>query len=534
MAGINEVIVKLVADMREFNAKIGEAGHTVKEFGKEADTMGGKWKSLGSKMSTGILMGVGGALAYGTEEAYKFNESLDAIINQSGASIEEVDKLKKKIIDVSNATGYSAESLSGAALQIEKAGIRGQAAYDLLSNAAMGARITGGQVADITKTIIAVQTLQIAKGESVAQITATLVEANKMHLGSLDSLATVLQGKVGAALATYGVNLNEAAAVAGIASKAGITNQRSMVSLANSLSSLENPTKAQDLALKSLGLSSAGLTREMHKPDGLIQVLQTLSDTAKRTGKPVGEIAAQIFGKGGAGTATVLINNIKDLSSAYKTLAGSNPSTLQAQFDETMKQLGPQLQKAGTNLNNALLNVGELILPGVAKVAGWVASFASAINNNKTLRDVLGGGLLLAAGVALAVKIKGAFDAVKSLFTGSALTVNTDATAANTAALEANTIALGGEAVSGGLGRAGKALGGVTASSALGFAALPAAAALGFYFAASSGPKTAPKYLPQPGTSIGGYGRGRADLLHPTDWRAGSKTTTKHTVRITH
>jgi len=251
------------------------------------------------------------------------------------------------------------------------------------------------------------------------------VQANKMHLGSLDSLTQVLNGKVGAALATYGVNLNEAAAVAGIASKAGITNSRSMVSLANSLGALENPTKAQDLALKSLGLSSAGLTLEMHKPDGLIQVLQTLADTAKRTGKPVGEIAAQIFGKGGAGTATVLINNIKDLSSAYKTLAGSNPSTLQAQFQQTMTQLGPQLQKAGANFNNALLNVGELILPGVAKVAGWVASFASAINSNKTLRDLLGGTLAAAALLAVASKVKNAFDAVKSIFTGSQQTIQT-------------------------------------------------------------------------------------------------------------
>ena len=458
MAGINEVIVKLVADMREFNAKIGEAGTTVKEFGKEADTMGGKWKSLGSKMSTGILMGVGGALAYGTEQAFKFNESLDAIINQSGASAEEVDYLKKKIIDVSNATGYSADSLSGAALQIEKAGIRGKAAYDLLSNAAMGARITGGQVADITKTIIGVQTLQIAKGESVAQITETLVQANKMHLGSLDSLTQALSGKVGAALATYGVNLNEAAAVAGIASKAGITNSRSMVSLANSLGALENPTKAQDKALHALGLSSAGLTSEMHKPDGLIQVLKTLADTAQKTGKPVGEIAAQIFGKGGAGTATVLINNIKDLSSAYQTLAGSNPKTLQAQFQETMTQLGPQLQKAGANLNNALLNVGELILPGVSKVAGWVASFASAINSNKTLRDVLGGTLFAGVVLSVVVKLKSAFDAVKSLFTGGQQSIQTgllQQIATNTAA----TAAEGGSGAVGGVEGVGRKFG---------------------------------------------------------------------------
>ena len=450
MAGINEVVVRLVADMKEFQAKMGEAGHTVKEFGKEADTMGGKWKAIGSKLSTGVLMGVGGALVYGTEQAYKFNESLDAIVNQSGATVEEVDKLRGKIIEVSNATGYSADSLSGAALQIEKAGFRGKAAYDLLSNAAMAARITGGQVADVTKTIIGVQTLQIAKGESVAQITATLVEANKMHLGSLDSLTTALTGKVGAALSAYGVNLNEAAAVAGIASKAGITNARSMVSLANSLGAIQNPTKAQDLALKSLGLSSANLTKEMHRPDGLIEVMKTLAETAQRTGKPVSEVAAAVFGKAGAGTATVLINNIKGLSSAYKTLAGSNPTTLQAQFQETMKQLGPQLQTAGTNLNNALLNVGQAILPAVSKIAGWVASFAGAINSNATLRQVLGGTLFAGVVLSVAVKLKSAFDAVKGLFTGGAQAANTVATDANTAALEANTIALGGESVVGG------------------------------------------------------------------------------------
>ena len=270
MAGINEVVVRLVADMKEFQAKMGEAGHTVKEFGKEADTMGGKWKAIGSKLSTGVLMGVGGALVYGTEQAYKFNESLDAIVNQSGATVEEVDKLRGKIIEVSNATGYSADSLSGAALQIEKAG---------------------------------------------------------------------------------------------------------------------------------------------------------------------------------AGTATVLINNIKGLSSAYKTLAGSNPTTLQAQFQETMKQLGPQLQKAGTNLNNALLNVGQAILPAVSKIAGWVASFAGAINSNATLRQVLGGTLFAGVVLSVAVKLKSAFDAVKGLFTGGAQAANTVATDANTAALEANTIALGGESV---------------------------------------------------------------------------------------
>ena len=65
---------------------------------------------------------------------------------------------------------------------------------------------------------------------------------------------------------------------------------------------------------------------------------------------------------------------------------------------------------------------------------------------------MFGVGAATAFALALGVKLKKAFDAVKGLFGSSVLAANTTSTAANTAALEANTVALGGKAA-GGIGK---------------------------------------------------------------------------------
>lgn len=439
--GVNDIVVSVFADMRQFEAGMGKATSSIRAFAGEADTVGGRVATMGTKIANAIAVGVGGALVYGVREAYKYNEALDAIANQSGASASEIDYLKGKIFDVSNATGFSATTLADAALQIEKAGIRGAAAYGMLNDAAEAARITGGQVTDVVQTIVSAQTLQIAKGESVAQITATLVAANRLHLGSMDSLVSMLQGPVASRLAEYGVNLQEATSFLDIGSKAGLTNARSLNAMLTALGKLENPTKSQNALLEKYGLSAQLLTNIMKQPDGLIQVMERLRTVAAQTGTPVSALANAVFGSGGGGAAaSAFINNAGALVNVYKQLAGANPATLQAQFQDTMKQLGPQLDKAGANLNNALLNVGEAILPDVAKVTGWVATFASALNSNQTLRDVLGGGALLIAGGVVANKIYSAFQAVKSIFTGTeqaAQTTLLQAIADNTAALVA-------------------------------------------------------------------------------------------------
>jgi TP901 family phage tail tape measure protein len=443
---MNDVVVKLFADIREFKAKMEEAGNATKKFGDTTSASSGRATKALNAMSNAVLVGVGGAMVFAVKSAYDFQEGLDNLKNAAGLTEKQTKALGKQILDVSNTTGVSAKNITGAFTAVEQAGLRGKAAYDTVNAAAKASVITGQDVAGIAKTIVAVQTLQISKGQSVADITGQIVKANQMHVGSLDQLQTVLQGKVGASLALFGVNLAQAAAISDITSRAGMTTARSFVTLSTAVSKLEHPTKATDLALKSMGLSSQKIATDAKKPGGFLNVLDDLHKAAVRTGQSNGAIATALFGASGAATASVLLNNLNQLKDVTAQIGSGSGKTLQKGFlNVVTTQLAPQINLLKTNLQNAFISAGQFLLPGVSAIVGWADSFFKLLKDSPGWRHVFGEAAILAVGTAFAVKVKNAFQAIKGLFGTSVEAANTAATKLNTDAIVALTDVMGGK-----------------------------------------------------------------------------------------
>ena len=476
------VVVELLADGREFKKTMAEAGGQLEVLGDKAKTTSEKLSSMGSKFATGYLTVVGGALIYGTKLAFDYQKSIEDIGLQSGASAEEVDRLKKAVMDQSNLTVQSTKDIAAAYMEVEKAKISGAAADAIVNAAGKAANITGGKTVDIAKSIIGVQTLQVAKGMDVASIADIMVNANKRHLGSLESLTAGLTGKVGASLALHNVGLKDSIAITDELSNAQFTNSRAINTFAASIGKLEAPNKGMLDTMKKLGVSSDMVRRTMAGPDGLVNTLSYLASVASKTGQGTGSLSSALFG-GGAGAANVLIANASKVQDIVKGLGGSGKD-LNSQFGGFLKLPDAQIKQFKTTLSNALTSVGLVILPVAEKVLGWVNGFATKLKDNAALRTALE--ITVGAGFAasLAIKIKGVFDTVKSLFTGTAITANTAAETLNTAALEANTLAQGvggavgaAEGAAGAVGAAGAAEGGVGAAGAL---ATPIGAVAGF------------------------------------------------------
>ena len=409
MAGLlPPVIATLIADTKEYQAKMAEAEATMTKFGTSSMTTGEKMTAFGKKATTAVA-GVGIAMvAYGVEKALKYNEALDKIQNQAGASASELDYLKGVILTVSSQTAISSDQIAGAFLQVEKAGIRGAAAYKLVDNAAKAAAITGGDVAAIATTIVAAQSLQITKGQSVAQVTDTLVKANQNHIGSLDNLVGLLKGKVGGALAAYGINLGEAAAVSDVASKAGYTNARSMMTLATGLGKVENPTTAQTKALKALGINADALARTARHPGtGLIDTLKALEVQSKKTGVPLEKLISVTFGSGAVGLVSALAKQLPALTSLNTSLQSSSAKGLDTAFGITSEQLNYKIQKIKTQLTNALTGIGITLLPTVATLAGVVTTVTAYLQKHPIAMTFLSDSLVAAIGLALSTKLAG-------------------------------------------------------------------------------------------------------------------------------
>jgi len=403
------VIATLIADTKEYMAKMTEAQAKMGEFGVASETTGGKMAAFGKKATTAVAAVGVAMVAYGVDKALQYTEALDKIQNQAGASASEIDYLKGVILQVSNQTAISSDQISNAFLQVEKAGIRGAAAYNLVDNAAKAAAITGGDVASIATTIVAAQSLQITKGESVAQVTATLVKANQNHIGSLDNLVGLLKGRVGGALAAYGINLGEAAAVSDVASKAGYTNSRSMTTLATGLGKVENPTKASTKAMAALGINAEDLARKARTPGtGLIDVLKALEDQSKKTGVPLEKLVTATFGYGSVGLVSALAKQLPALQALNTSLQGASQQSLNTAFGITQSQLAFKIAQIKTQLTNALTGVGLLLLPTISDVANWVTNTTAYLQKHPLVSSIASDAALTAFGLALSTKVAGA------------------------------------------------------------------------------------------------------------------------------
>ena len=452
MAGLlPPVVATLIADTKEYSAKMTEAQAKMGEFGVASETTGGKITAFGKKATTAVA-GVGIAMvAYGVEKALKYNDALDKIQNQAGASASELDYLKGVILTVSSQTAISSDQIAGAFLQVEKAGIRGAAAYNLVDNAAKAAAITGGDVATIATTIVAAQSLQITKGQSVAQITDTLVKANQNHIGSLDDLVGLLKGKVGGALAAYGINLGEAAAVADVASKAGYTNARSMTTLATGLGKVENPTTAQSKALKALGINADALARTARHPGtGLIDTLKALEVQSRKTGVPLEKLISVTFGSGAVGLVSALAKQIPQLSALNASLQSSSAKGLDTAFGITSKQLSFKIEQIKTQLTNALTGIGIMLLPTITQVANWVTTTTAYLQKHPLVQRIVSDAAISLFAAAIISKLSGWVRTITSVTTSAETTTLVAQSVTQISLLTdiaANTLAMAGELV---------------------------------------------------------------------------------------
>jgi TP901 family phage tail tape measure protein len=408
MSFLPPVIATLIADTKEYMAKMTEAQAKMGEFGKTSMTTAEKMTAFGKQATTAVA-GVGVAMiAYGVDKALKYNEALDKIQNQAGASASEIEYLKGVILNVSNQTAISSDLIANAFLQVEKAGIRGAAAYKLVDNAAKAAAITGGDVAAIATTIVAAQALQITKGQSVAQVTDTLVKANQNHIGSLDNLVGLLKGRVGGALAAYGINLGEAASVADIAAKAGYNNARSMTTLATGLGKVENPTKTQTKALAALGINADELARKARTPGtGLIDTLKALEVQSQKTGVPLEKLVTATFGAGAVGLVSALAKQLPALTALNTSLQSSSSQGLATAFGITSSQLNFKIAQIKTQLTNALTGIGITFLPTVAALANVVTTVTAYLQKHPVAMTFLTDSVSAAIGLALSTKIAG-------------------------------------------------------------------------------------------------------------------------------
>lgn len=242
----------------------------------QADTALKKFGGVVGQVATAAVAAIGGISIAATKMAAEFETEFAKIQGLVGVSVDELGELEDAARRLGPQFGKSANEAAEALFFITSAGLRGEAAINVLEASLKGAAIGLGD----TKTIADLATSAVnAYGESQldgAKAVDVLTEA--VRLGKLEPAE--LAGAMGAVL-PLASNLNVSFAEVGAAlagmSKTGTDASTAATQLRQILATLAKPTVEADEALANMGMSAAGL-REQIIEEGLFATLETLTD----------------------------------------------------------------------------------------------------------------------------------------------------------------------------------------------------------------------------------------------------------------
>lgn len=418
MHEVGDLVVRLIADIREFMGKMDEAEAKVGEFATVSEKSSARFGKAMSKISSAVV-GVGAVIVgYGLKAAYDYGKAIEKIGFQSGASEAEVNRLKKHILDLSVATASSATELAGSYVLIEQAGFRRAKADEIAVNAAKLAKLTNTDLATSTKDLIAVQALQLNGSKSAAETTAMLVELNRNHVGTLEDLSNLFGGKLSATMKTFGISTASAGAGIEAITKHGIAANVATQGLTVGMTKLLTPSAKIDKSLHAIGLSQRRIADDLHKPNGLFVALSDMKTHLIAAGVPAkdfGGYISSLAGARGAAGLGVMMQYLDEMKKAYPDLLNS-----QQKFDEAWSkfQQTPEFKfdKLKSEFNKAMIQVGNVVLPVVIDVANAFLNAQKYFDKHPLVSQLaLDAALAVFAG-ALAVKMSGAGIALATAF----------------------------------------------------------------------------------------------------------------------
>jgi TP901 family phage tail tape measure protein len=370
---------KAVADNAVAQAEKESAAHDA-----SMSKLSSSLKTFGGTMTKYITVPVIAAVAAGTDFAIKYEKQIELIHTQAGASTAEMEHMKTAVLELAPSTQQGPVKLAEALFQLVSVGEHGATAMGNLKAASMGAAMGNADLEQTTSALAAATTAYNLKAGSAKTTMATLdatVGVGKMRMEELvESLGSGILNASSAA----GVSLRSLGAAVAVMTDRGTPATRTMTYLRQAIYYLANEsTKPAIESLEKIGLTSKQVSETLSSPDGLSNVVKLLSEHLQGLDKGERIEVLKNLG-GGARSATGLIamvdalgNQTSNVEEKYNKI-GELSKTFGARVADQEKTLSGELSKAWSSIQTALVQVGQVVAPVLAEIAGYVAKGAEA------------------------------------------------------------------------------------------------------------------------------------------------------------
>jgi TP901 family phage tail tape measure protein len=423
MGFLPPVVATLIADTKEYTAKMDAAQIKMGELGVEAETTGGKLSSFANKAATGIVAAGVAAAVLSAKMATDFQSSMTLLVTGAGEAQKNIEMVSQGILAMAGTVGQTPKALADGMYLIESAGYHAAAGLTVLKAAAEGAAVGNAQlttVAGALTTVMHDYNIPVSKANQVTSALIETVASGKTHLEDLGASL----GNVIPTAATLGVSLAQVGAGMAVQTNAGMSARLAAMHLNATMLALAAPNKIAASTMDAFGLSAQKLTETMADPrKGLGVALQMMVDAVgSKFPKGSAEYVAALKAMAGG---TVGLQTILDLTGTHAkefatdaTNIGKrvNGASKEVQgFALVQKDLKFQLESLKGSASSLAISFGQFMLPKLSTVAGWAAKVFSLFTGKSIFSKIADDSVIAIFVAAVALKLGKAVKGISTL-----------------------------------------------------------------------------------------------------------------------
>ena len=422
-------IVETEQDLKNLETQANQSATAVQKIaatGEKLKTVGDNISSAGQK----LLPVTAGVTALGTASvttATNFESAMsqvqatmgitkDSMSTLDGQSVNTMDALSNLAKEMGESTAFSASECAQALNYLALAGYDTQQMADTLPtvlNLAAAGDIELASASDMVTDAMSALGMGVDEaGTMVDQMAKTASTTNT-------SVAQLGEGilKIGATAKTVKGGTAELNTALGILANNGIKGAEGGTHLRNIILALQNPTDKAAAQMEALGISVYDSEGNMRSLNDILGDLNTSMDGMTSAEKS--NIVGKIFNKTDLSSVNALLSNTGDTWDALQQSITDSGGAAQQMADTQLDNLQGQLTLLKSALEGLAISFGQLLMPAIKQIVGWVQKFVDWLNglSEGTKKTVVTIALLAAALGPVLIVIGKVISAVGTIMT---------------------------------------------------------------------------------------------------------------------
>ena len=383
-------IIETENNLRDLERQAGQSAVALQKIaatGEKLKTVGDSISSAGQK----LLPVTAGVTALGTaavSTAANFESSMsqvqatmgitkDAMSTVNGESVNTMDTLSALAKKMGSETAFSASECAEALNYLALAGYDTQQMCDTLPTV-LNLAAAGG--IDLAAASDMVTDAMSALGMGVDEAGTMVDQMAKTASSTNTSVAQLGEGilTIGATAKTVKGGTAELNTALGILANNGIKGAEGGTHLRNVILSLQNPTDKAAACMEQLGLDVYDSEGNMRSLNDILGDLNTSMDGMTAAEKS--NIIGQIFNKTDLSSVNALLANTGTTWDELQQSIIDSGGAAQQMADTQLDNLQGQITILKSALEGLAISFGELLMPAIKTIVGWVQKFVDWLN----------------------------------------------------------------------------------------------------------------------------------------------------------